>query len=168
MNTHGLSINGYRILLNSYKDGKPNNIATNITVKSFSFASLLNDLLVEKSIAVTNNDGQKSSSGLEAKSSNSYDSLFDSGFFGDDAVRIVDNRPNKYCSLCGSAIEADGSCPMCIVPTFISGNTRAQNQAIENQHLKNHLQKQGISQMASSAPSKVGSQIATRSASSKK
>ena len=29
---------------------------------------------------------------------------------------------NKYCSLCGSRVKADGSCPICIIPTFISGN----------------------------------------------
>lgn len=168
MYTHGLGINGYRMLLNSYKNGDLNNIATNTTLKSFSFTTLLNNLLAVKSTAVTNNDGKNSLSGLEAKSFNSYDSLFDSGFFGDDAVRIVDNRPDKYCSLCGSEIEADGSCPMCIAPIFISGNTRAHNQAIESQHLQNHLQKQGISQTAVSAPAKVGSQITTRSASSRK
>ena len=37
---------------------------------------------------------------------------------------------DKYCSLCGSMIKEDGSCPMCGVPTFISGNGRAGNQKI--------------------------------------
>ncbi len=37
---------------------------------------------------------------------------------------------DKYCSLCGSMIKEDGSCPMCGVPTFISGNGRSGNQKI--------------------------------------
>lgn len=37
---------------------------------------------------------------------------------------------DKYCSLCGSMIKEDGSCPMCGAPTFISGNGRAGNQKI--------------------------------------
>lgn len=34
---------------------------------------------------------------------------------------------DKYCSLCGSRIKGDGSCPICIVPTFISGNRKTIN-----------------------------------------
>ncbi len=37
---------------------------------------------------------------------------------------------DKYCSLCGSMIKEDGSCPLCGVPTFISGNGRSGNQKI--------------------------------------
>ena len=37
---------------------------------------------------------------------------------------------NKYCSLCGSRIRADGSCPICIIPTFISGNKQSYNQNV--------------------------------------
>ena len=37
---------------------------------------------------------------------------------------------DKYCSLCGSMIKEDGSCHMCGVPTFISGNGRSGNQKI--------------------------------------
>ncbi len=29
---------------------------------------------------------------------------------------------DKYCSMCGSRIKEDGTCPICIVPVFISGN----------------------------------------------
>lgn len=32
---------------------------------------------------------------------------------------------DKYCSMCGSRIKEDGSCPICIVPIFISGNPGA-------------------------------------------
>lgn len=34
---------------------------------------------------------------------------------------------DKYCSMCGSRIKEDGSCPICIVPIFISGNPGASN-----------------------------------------
>ncbi len=37
---------------------------------------------------------------------------------------------DKYCSLCGSMIKEDGSCPLCGVPTFISGNGRSGNQNV--------------------------------------
>ena len=37
---------------------------------------------------------------------------------------------DKYCSLCGSMIKEDGSCPLCGVPTFISGNGRSGNLKI--------------------------------------
>ncbi|MCI8284869.1 MAG: hypothetical protein HFE90_06335 [Firmicutes bacterium] len=37
---------------------------------------------------------------------------------------------DKYCSLCGSAINEDGSCPICIVPVFISGNGNISNQNV--------------------------------------
>ena len=48
---------------------------------------------------------------------------------GDD-VSETSELEDKYCSLCGSMIKEDGSCPMCGVPTFISGNGRAGNQRI--------------------------------------
>ena len=35
---------------------------------------------------------------------------------------------DKFCSLCGSMIKADGSCPLCGVPIFISGNGQSGNQ----------------------------------------
>jgi len=140
MNTNSLSISS------ALEGIKAKNVAVNRTTAGQSFVSVLNDLLKMKSLEATNPNGLKSSFGFGAKSISSYDSMFDSGFFGEDAVRIVDNRTDKYCSLCGSEIESDGSCPLCIVPTFIRGNTRAQNQAIENQHLQNHIQNQGVAQ----------------------
>ena len=48
---------------------------------------------------------------------------------GDD-VSETSELEDKYCSLCGSMIKEDGSCPMCGAPTFISGNGRAGNQRI--------------------------------------
>ena len=48
----------------------------------------------------------------------------------EDDVGETSELEDKYCSLCGSMIKEDGSCPMCGVPTFISGNGRAGNQRI--------------------------------------
>ena len=47
-----------------------------------------------------------------------------------DGVGETSELEDKYCSLCGSMIKEDGSCPMCGVPTFISGNGSAGNQRI--------------------------------------
>ena len=47
-----------------------------------------------------------------------------------DNVGKTSELEDKYCSLCGSMIKEDGSCPMCGVPTFISSNGRAGNQRI--------------------------------------
>ena len=47
-----------------------------------------------------------------------------------DPVGETSELEDKYCSLCGSMIEEDGSCPMCGIPTFISGNGRSGNQKI--------------------------------------
>ena len=47
-----------------------------------------------------------------------------------DGVGETSELEDKYCSLCGSMIKEDGSCPMCGVPTFISGNESAGNQRI--------------------------------------
>ena len=47
-----------------------------------------------------------------------------------DGVGETSELEDKYCSLCGSMIKEDGSCPMCGVPTFISGNGRSGNQKI--------------------------------------
>ena len=47
-----------------------------------------------------------------------------------DPVGETSELEDKYCSLCGSMIKEDGSCPMCGVPTFISGNGRSGNQKI--------------------------------------
>ena len=35
-----------------------------------------------------------------------------------------------FCSMCGSRIKEDGTCPICIVPVFISGNSSSFNQQI--------------------------------------
>lgn len=47
----------------------------------------------------------------------------------DDVDKILELE-DKYCSLCGSMIKADGSCPLCGVPIFISGNGQSCNQNV--------------------------------------
>ena len=47
-----------------------------------------------------------------------------------DGVGETSELEDKYCSFCGSMIKEDGSCPICGVPTFISGNGRSGNQKI--------------------------------------
>ena len=37
---------------------------------------------------------------------------------------------DKYCSMCGSRIKEDGTCPICIVPVFISGNPGSRSLGI--------------------------------------
>ena len=48
----------------------------------------------------------------------------------DGGVNQLSEPDNKYCSLCGSRIKADGTCPICIIPTFISGNKQSHNQNV--------------------------------------
>lgn len=47
-----------------------------------------------------------------------------------DGIGETSELEDKYCSLCGSMIKEDGSCPLCGVPTFISGNGRTGNQNV--------------------------------------
>ena len=50
----------------------------------------------------------------------------------EDGMGQISETENKYCALCGSRIKADGSCPICIIPTFISGNKRSHNQNVSH------------------------------------
>lgn len=87
------------------------NIPNNMTGK-LSFANILNSM---KGISLTAND--TSELRLFAKSPNS-----------EENVDQISELEDKYCSLCGSMIEEDGSCPLCGVPVFISGNGQSRNQ----------------------------------------
>lgn len=49
-----------------------------------------------------------------------------------DGMGQISETENKYCALCGSRIKADGSCPICIIPTFISGNKQSHNQNVSH------------------------------------
>ena len=55
-----------------------------------------------------------------------------------DNVGETSELEDKDCSLCGSMIKEDGSCPLCGVPTFISGNGRSGNQKI-SQAASSHM-----------------------------
>lgn len=44
--------------------------------------------------------------------------------------QLASETENKYCSLCGSRIKEDGTCPICIVPVFISGNSGSHSKGI--------------------------------------
>ena len=50
----------------------------------------------------------------------------------EDGMSQISETENKYCALCGSRIKADGSCPICIIPTFISGNKQSHNQNVSH------------------------------------
>lgn len=71
----------------------------------------------------------KAAERLESEDSDSGKAITKMRPMGDD-VSETSELEDKYCSLCGSMIKEDGSCPMCGVPTFISGNGRAGNQRI--------------------------------------
>ena len=54
---------------------------------------------------------------------------------------VSENKPteseDEFCSLCGSRLKPDGSCPICIVPTFISGNKRSFIQNVSQANSRN-------------------------------
>ena len=48
----------------------------------------------------------------------------------DKIGQLASEAEDKYCSMCGSRIKEDGTCPICIVPVFISGNSGSCGQGI--------------------------------------
>ena len=48
----------------------------------------------------------------------------------DKIGQLASEAEDKYCSMCGSRIKEDGTCPICIVPVFISGNSGSHSQGI--------------------------------------
>lgn len=94
-----------------------NNVVVTVPIKTSLFATVFNDCLKEKSLAITNPNVLKSSLELHLL---------------EDKVNQTVELEDKYCSLCGSMIEDDGSCPLCIVPIFITGNS---NQTFHNQNV---------------------------------
>ena len=91
---------------------------------------LLNSLdegsVAEKSFA---DEIRKAVVSLETKEADSDKAITKMRPMGEN-VDETSELEDKYCSLCGSMIKEDGSCPMCGVPTFLSGNGRAGNQKI--------------------------------------
>lgn len=53
-----------------------------------------------------------------------------SGSAIDKIGQMASEAEDKYCSMCGSRIKEDGTCPICIVPVFISGNSGSHSQGI--------------------------------------
>lgn len=60
-------------------------------------------------------------SNLSAKTQPRIGSLEETGSLSETELE------DKFCSRCGSRIKEDGTCPICIVPVFISGNPGAHN-----------------------------------------
>ncbi|KOY80645.1 hypothetical protein I6G82_09465 [Lysinibacillus macroides] len=102
--------------LNTFTNNKMNNVVVTVPIKTSLFATVFNDFLKEKSLIITNSNDLNSSLKLH---------------LSEDKVNATVELEDKYCSLCGSMIEDDGSCPLCIVPMFITGNS---NQTFQNQH----------------------------------
>ncbi|AVK85636.1 hypothetical protein C3943_19940 [Lysinibacillus sp. B2A1] len=102
---------------NTITNRKINNVVVTVPIKTSLFATVFNDFLKEKSLAITNPSDLISSLELDLL---------------EDKVNQTVELEDKYCSLCGSMIENDGSCPLCIVPIFITGNS---NQSFQNQNV---------------------------------
>ena len=82
--------------------------------------------VVEKSFA---DEISKAAARLETEETDSGKAVTKMRHTGDD-IGETSELEDKYCSLCGSMIQEDGSCPLCGVPTFISGNGRSGNQNV--------------------------------------
>ncbi|MGG2085131.1 hypothetical protein [Lysinibacillus pakistanensis] len=111
-----ININNFNTF-NIFTNSKMNNDVVTVPIKTSLFATVFNDFLEEKSLAITNPNDFKSSLELQLL---------------EDKVNQTGELEDKYCSLCGSMIEDDGSCPLCIVPIFITGNS---NQTFQNQNV---------------------------------
>lgn len=96
------------------------NTKKNIPNTTPQFATIYNNLIMEKTSTA------KCCSELK------------SPCYSKEDVNRLSELEDKYCSLCGSMIKEDGSCPICIVPTFISGNRQFHNQGVSqvnNSHI---------------------------------
>ncbi len=82
--------------------------------------------VAEKSFA---DEISKATARLETEETDSGKAVTKMRHMGDD-IGETSELEDKYCSLCGSMIKEDGSCPLCGVPTFISGNGRSGNQNV--------------------------------------
>lgn len=82
--------------------------------------------VVEKSFA---NEISKAIARLEIEGADSDKAIAKKRKVGED-IGETSELEDKFCSLCGSRIKEDGSCPLCGIPTFISGNGRSGNQKI--------------------------------------
>lgn len=105
MNIEGLNI------VNNFASYKAKKIVANP-----SFVSILNNTIKENAMTINNFSKE--------------DSLLKSSHSLEDDVVETSELEDKYCSLCGSRIKEDGSCPICITPTFISGNRQSYGQNV--------------------------------------
>lgn len=137
MNIEGLNT------VNTFVGYEAKKIVANPAKTVTPFVSILNNTIKEN--AKTINNFSKEDSTL--KSSHSLE----------DGVGEASELEDKYCSLCGSRIKEDGSCPICITPTFISGNRQSYGQnvsQVDNSHATT-----GKQLAVSSGNNKVGRKI---------
>jgi len=87
------------------------NIFINTAEKS-SFANVFNSI---REILLTAEDTSELKSFLKSRNLK-------------ENIEHLSELEDKYCSLCGSMIEEDGSCPLCGVPVFISGKGQSRNR----------------------------------------
>ena len=130
MNINGLSTT------NALSEIKISTTVDIVTSKGSSFTTLLSGLKESESLAVTNSDDKKTSVVLRS-------------FEDKDHNRIghTDDHEHKFCSLCGAEIEADGSCPNCIIPWFVCGSCLSGNHAVQDDiHSQAVSQAQGVTQ----------------------
>lgn len=106
MNIEGLN------MTNAFANYNTKNIVSNHKETTSLFTASLNNSVKDKSIL--ENNPSESKSPLK---------LHDPEAPADQLSELED----KYCSLCGSMLKGDGSCPICITPTSLSGNRQSQN-----------------------------------------
>lgn len=97
------------ILLNSVIE------QSNANKETQSFAHVLNNSINDNTVMASYLSKKNTSQNLH---------------YPEDGVNQISEPEDKYCSLCGSRIKEDRSCPICIVPTFIPGNKQSHNQNV--------------------------------------
>jgi hypothetical protein len=118
MNIDGLN------MVNTFAGYEAKKIVANPAKTVNSFVSILNNTTKENAMTIN--------------SFSKEDSLLKSSHSLEDDVVESSELEDKYCSLCGSRIKEDGSCPICITPTFISGNRQSRGQNVsqaDNSHM---------------------------------
>ena len=112
-------------MVNSFVGYKVKRIVANPPKTLTPFAPMLSKLITENTSKINNLSQEE----FSAKSSQAFE----------DEVAQSSELEDKYCSLCGSMIKEDGSCPICIVPTFISGKGQSHGQNISQTAYSNSI-----------------------------
>lgn len=81
--------------------------------RATSFQSILQDVIAEKS------EGNRPASSKPSQSLRRME----------EGLRTPD-KEDRYCSLCGSLIDEEGRCPLCIIPFFIHGSEQSHNPTV--------------------------------------